>query len=58
MEKGTDTLVSTVKDHFAREWDMLEEMIGNIPDDEWMKGDICALCRVKNHPTPSMMRKS
>ena len=40
MEKGTDTLVSTVKDHFARVWDMWVEMIHNIPDDEWAKGDI------------------
>jgi hypothetical protein len=38
VEKGTDTLVLAVKDHFAREWDMLEELIGNIPDDEWTKG--------------------
>jgi hypothetical protein len=38
MEKGTDTLVPAVKDHFARERDMLEEMISNIPDAEWTKG--------------------
>jgi len=31
MEKGADILVSTVKDHFAREWDMLKEMISSIP---------------------------
>jgi hypothetical protein len=40
MEKGADILISAVKDHFAREWDMLKEMIGSIPDDEWTKGDV------------------
>ena len=38
MEKGTEPLISAVRDHFARQWDMLEEMIGNIPDEEWMRG--------------------
>jgi hypothetical protein len=40
MEKGTGTLISTVQDHFARAWGMLAEMIDNIPDREWTKGDV------------------
>ena len=40
MEKGTDALVSVLKDQWARVWDMWEEMIRIIPDDEWRKGDV------------------
>lgn len=40
MEEQSDTLVSSFKDHFTRTWEMWKEMIGNIPDDEWTKGDI------------------
>jgi hypothetical protein len=40
MEKGMGTLISTVQDHFTRTWNMLAEMIDNIPDQEWTKGDM------------------
>jgi hypothetical protein len=40
MEKGSDTLVSSFADQWARTWDMWEEMIKSIPDSEWTKGDI------------------
>lgn len=40
MRKETRVLVATVGDHFARVWNMWEELIRNIPDDEWRKGDI------------------
>ncbi len=40
MEKGTDTLVSSLKDQWARTWKMWEELIHSIPDDEWRKGDV------------------
>jgi hypothetical protein len=40
MDKGTDMLISTVRDHYARTWTMLAEMIDNIPDQEWTKGDM------------------
>jgi hypothetical protein len=39
MEEGSDTLISAVRDHIARQWDPLAEMIGNIPDEEWKSGD-------------------
>lgn len=40
MKKGTDTLVSILNDQWARVWDMWEEMIRTIPDDEWTTGDV------------------
>jgi len=40
LEKGTGALISTVQDHFTRAWNMLAEMIDNIPDQEWTKGDM------------------
>ena len=40
MAKEVDTLVSSVKEQWARAWAMWEDMIRSIPDDEWMKGDI------------------
>jgi hypothetical protein len=40
MERGTDTIISTVHDHFSRTWNMLAEMIDNISDEEWTKGDM------------------
>ena len=39
MEKN-DALVLILKDQWTRVWDMWEEMIRAIPDDEWRKGDI------------------
>lgn len=39
MGKETDALVSILKDHWARVWDMWQEMIRTIPDSEWAKGD-------------------
>jgi hypothetical protein len=38
MEKEVDTLVLILKDQWSRVWDMWEEMIRTIPDDEWAKG--------------------
>jgi hypothetical protein len=40
MAKATDTVVSSVKDQWARAWAMWEDLIRSIPDDEWTKGDI------------------
>jgi len=40
MVKETETLVSSVKDQWARAWAMWEAMIHSIPDDEWTKGDV------------------
>ena len=40
MGTGTDTLISTVQDHFTRAWKMLAEMIDSIPDEEWTRGDV------------------
>jgi hypothetical protein len=39
MEK-TKALVSVLQDQWTRVWDMWEEMIHTIPDDEWRKGDV------------------
>jgi hypothetical protein len=44
MAKGTVSLVSSVQDHFAREWAMLEEMIGNTPEDEWSRAGSDGSC--------------
>jgi hypothetical protein len=40
MAEEAYTLVSSVKDQWARAWAMWEDMIRSIPDDEWRKGDI------------------
>jgi hypothetical protein len=40
MEKGSDILVSSFADQWARTWDRWEEMIQSIPEGEWTKGDI------------------
>ncbi len=40
MRKGTTPLTTTVHDHYTRAWDMLAEMIANIPDTEWTAGDM------------------
>jgi hypothetical protein len=40
VERNDDTLVKSFIDQWARTWQMWEEMIRSIPDDEWTKGDI------------------
>jgi uncharacterized damage-inducible protein DinB len=40
VEKEKNALASILKDQWARVWNMWEEMIRTIPDDEWTKGDI------------------
>jgi hypothetical protein len=40
MSKGTEALVASVKDQWARTWSMWEEMIQSIPDEEWARGEI------------------
>lgn len=40
VEKGTTDLVSILRSQWARVWDMWEEAVRTIPDDEWTKGDI------------------
>jgi hypothetical protein len=40
MGEETGTLVLILKDQWSRVWDMWEEMIRTIPDDEWAKGEI------------------
>ena len=40
MEKENNTLVLSFMDQWARTWQMWEEMIQCIPDDEWTRGDI------------------
>lgn len=40
MEKETDALVSILRDQWSRVWDMWQEMIHIIPDDEWDQGDL------------------
>ena len=40
MGKEMGTLVLILKDQWSRVWDMWEEMICTIPDDEWAKGEI------------------
>jgi len=47
MEK-TKALVSILKDQWTRVWDMWEEMIHTIPDDEWGKGAIDYLIPVRH----------
>jgi hypothetical protein len=42
MVDQTGVLISTVRDHFGRTWDMLEEMINSIPDKVWIQGDMLA----------------
>ena len=44
MAKKTDALLSSVQDHFGRAWAMLEEMIDNIPENEWSKAGPDGLC--------------
>ena len=44
MQKGTDPLMSSLKDHLTREWTMLEEMIGNVPEGEWTKAGSDGVC--------------
>jgi hypothetical protein len=38
--EGTDALVAILKGQWARVWDMWEETIRTVPDDEWAKGDV------------------
>ena len=38
MEPATDVLISAVRDHYARTWNLLAEMIDNIPEEEWTTG--------------------
>jgi len=40
MSKQTKVLVSCVQEQWERTWAMWEGMIHNIPDEEWIKGDI------------------
>ncbi len=40
MSRGTDTLVASVKEQWARTWAMWEEMIHSIPDEEWASGEM------------------
>jgi len=40
VSHGTGILVSSVKDQWARTWAMWEELIQDIPDQEWTKGDV------------------
>ncbi len=40
MSKQTKVLVSCVQEQWERTWAMWEDMIHNIPDEEWAKGDI------------------
>jgi hypothetical protein len=44
MAKETASLVASVQDHLNREWAMLEEMIGNIPEEEWRQAGSDGLC--------------
>lgn len=37
---GPDAVVSALKRHFARTWDMWQEEIANVPDGEWTSGDV------------------
>ncbi|MDY7076714.1 MAG: hypothetical protein SXV54_07280 [Chloroflexota bacterium] len=46
--KKNEALVSILKDQWTRVWDMWEEMIRTIPDDEWRKGDIDYLIPVRH----------
>jgi hypothetical protein len=38
MEGGSNSLVSSVWDHYTRAWNMLAEMIDSIPEEEWTRG--------------------
>jgi hypothetical protein len=49
MEKGTGTLASSFVDQWTRTWQMWEELIESIPDDEWTKGDVDYLLGVVVH---------
>ena len=40
MALRLNPLLSSVQDHFRRTWDMLAEIIGNIPDDQWTLGEM------------------
>ena len=40
MSKRTETLATSLKDQWTRTWSMWEDMIQNIPDEEWARGDI------------------
>jgi hypothetical protein len=40
VENGNNTLVLSFIDQWARTWQMWEEMIRSIPDDQWTQGEI------------------
>jgi hypothetical protein len=40
VKTGNDTLAQSFIDQWERTWQMWEEMIRSIPDDEWTQGDI------------------
>ena len=40
MSKRTKVLVNSLKDQWTRTWLMWEEMIQNIPDEQWARGDM------------------
>lgn len=44
MPEGTNPLMSSIVNHWAREWAMLEELIGNIPEDEWFTAGSDGIC--------------
>jgi hypothetical protein len=39
MEKETEPLISILVGQWSRVWDMWEELIRTIPDDEWARGE-------------------
>ena len=44
MSESQAPLMSSIKDHLDREWAMLEELIDNIPDDEWFRAGPDGVC--------------
>jgi len=40
MGDGTNPLVASVFDHYRRAYVMWEEVVGNIPDEEWRRAEI------------------
>jgi uncharacterized damage-inducible protein DinB len=46
--KKNRTLVAVLRDQWTRVWDMWEEMIRSIPDNEWEEGDIDYLIPVRH----------
>jgi len=40
MKQRPNPVLSAVQDHFCRTWDLLAEIIGNIPDEQWALGEM------------------